>query len=79
MEKTLDLSKELIFSNTYKAKKKRNFDKKPLWNKDGIIDKDIGFELTFGFRDIEDVNLYSSNSSLDIVSIPKNDIEGDIY
>ena len=63
----VDLQKE----STYKVKKKRSFKKEPLWDKDGNITRDIGFELTFGFKDTTDTIMYRESYGLEETYTPK--------
>jgi len=59
-----------------KQKQVRNYNKEPLWDKDGNITRDIGFELQFGFPDNMDIPFYKESPGNDIIPIglPSNKI-----
>ena len=61
----------LIKAKKYVPRKKRILDI-PLFNDRGMITRDIGFELQFGFRDTLDIIEYKESEVLDVRPIPKN-------
>lgn len=69
MNKDEELRDFIEKDSNYKAKKKRQIRSK-LYNKDGNITRDIGFELMFGFDDKSDPNMYNEGIGMEVQSNP---------
>ena len=72
----MDNTDNIIIKQVNVCKKNKPKTYRALTNKQGFIDRDVTFELQFGFKDTTDTIMYeSSKSRLDVIPLPKFNVD----